>query len=274
MSAAIAEEASRLTKRSLAETPDFLLETVVCRCGVSGWSEPEWSSRYGIVFVRDGCFRRRVNGRESFVDPTVVYFERPDDQQEIAHPVAGDSCTALYLSEELLASIWGGEPGVPDDAVATEAATDLRHRLLLVEGAAELEDAIVAVAAAVLAVAAPKRVAAGRPRTTAARRRVVHGARELLVENPATNLIELARHAAVSPHHLSRVFKAETGETISRHRNRLRVRLALERIAEGETCLARVAADLGFADQAHLCRVVRREVGHSPARLRERLTAR
>src|SRR5689334_612938 len=129
MSAATTEEASRLTKRSLAETPDFLLETVVCSCGVSGWSPPERSSRYGIVFVRDGCFRRRVNGRESFVDPTVVYFERPDDQQEIAHPVAGDSCTALYLSEELLASIWGGEPGVPEDALATEAATDLRHRL-------------------------------------------------------------------------------------------------------------------------------------------------
>jgi AraC-like DNA-binding protein len=272
MSAATAEEAPRLTKRSLAETPDFLLETVVCRCGASGWSQPERSTQYGIVFVRDGCFRRRVNGRESFVDPTVVYFERPDDQQEIAHPVAGDSCTALYLSEELLASIWGGDPGVPDDALATEAATDLHHRLLLVEGAAELEDAIVAVAAAVLAAAAPKRVAAGRPTTAASRRRVVRGARERLVENPAESVIELARQVSVSPHHLSRVFKSETGDTISRHRNRLRVRLALERIAEGETCLARIAADLGFADQAHLARVVRNELGAPPSALRRLLT--
>jgi AraC-like DNA-binding protein len=273
MSAATAEEAPRLTKRSLAETPDFLLETVVCRCCARGWSQPEESTRYGIVFVRDGCFRRRVNGQESFVDPTVVYFERPDDQQEIAHPVAGDSCTVLYLSEELLASIWGGEPGLPDEAVATEAATDLRHRLMLVEGAAELEDAVVAVAAAVLAEAAPRRIAAGRPTTAAARRRVVRGTRELLVENPAASVIELAHEVSVSPHHLSRIFRAETGETISRHRNRLRVRLALERIGEGETCLARIAADLGFADQAHLARVVRNELGAPPSALR-RLLAR
>ena len=40
----------------------------------------------------------------------------------------------------------------------------------------------------------------------------------------------------------------ETGETISRYRTRLRVRLAVERIAGGERCLARVAAELGFAD--------------------------
>ena len=84
-------------------------------------------------------------------------------------------------------------------------------------------------------------------------------------------MLELANLVAVSPHHLSRVFKAETGETISRYRNRLRVRLTLERLAEGELCLARLAAELGFADQAHLARVVRRELGATPSLLRERL---
>ena len=86
-------------------------------------------------------------------------------------------------------------------------------------------------------------------------------------------VVALAQRIAVSPHHLSRVFKAETGETISRYRNRLRVRLALERLAEGEPCLARLAAELGFADQAHLSRVVRRELGTTPSDLRARLTA-
>jgi transcriptional regulator GlxA family with amidase domain len=86
-------------------------------------------------------------------------------------------------------------------------------------------------------------------------------------------LAELAGRVALSPHHLSRVFKAETGETISRYRNRLRVRLALERLADGERCLARLAADLGFVDQAHLARVVRSEVGASPSELRRRFAA-
>jgi AraC-like DNA-binding protein len=272
-----AEERPRLAKRALAETPDFLLETVECRCGASDWSSPERASRYGIVFVREGCFHRRVNGRESFVDPTVVYFEQPNDEQQIAHPGEGDSCTVLYLSDALLASAWGGEPGLPDDAVATEAATDLRHRQLLAGEAwsdpHEFEVAVVALTADVLAQAAPKRVAAGRPATTLARRRVVREARELLIDSPAASVIELARSISVSPHHLSRVFKAETGETISRYRNELRVRLALERIADGEACLARIAADLGFADQAHLARVVRNVVGTPPSALR-RLLAR
>jgi AraC-like DNA-binding protein len=269
-----ADDARPLAKRTLAETPEFLLETVECRCGARGWSSPERASQYGIVFVRQGCFHRRVNGRESFVDPTVVYFERPDDEQQIAHPGAGDACTALYLSDVLLASVWGGELGVPDDAVATGAATDLQHRLLLLGRSDEcaVGDAVVALAADVLGQAAPKRVAAGRPATAAARRRVVHDARELLVEDPTASVIQLARRVAVSPHHLSRVFRAETGETISRYRNRLRVRLALERLAAGDACLARIAADLGFADQAHLARVVRSELGTPPSALRRLLT--
>jgi AraC-like DNA-binding protein len=85
--------------------------------------------------------------------------------------------------------------------------------------------------------------------------------------------IELARTIAISPHHLSRIFSECTGETISRYRNRVRVRMALERLADGETSLARLAADLGFADQAYRSRVVRREVGQSPSRLRESLAA-
>jgi AraC-like DNA-binding protein len=41
----------------------------------------------------------------------------------------------------------------------------------------------------------------------------------------------------------------------------------------GEPCLARLAADLGFADQAHLTRVVRRELDETPSALRDRLAA-
>ena len=272
---AVSEELRRLEKKSLALGGDFVLESVECRCGATGWSSPEPAARYGIVFVRRGCFYRRLNGTESFVDPTVVYFERPDDEQQIAHPAGGDSCTALYLSEAMLAALWGGEPGLPGEPLASDAATDLRQRLLLaavVRGEADdLAELVVELAAEVLERSAPTRVAAGRPGTALARRRVVAEAREALVENPRAGVVELARRVAVSPHHLSRVFKGETGETISRYRNRLRVRLTLERLAEGEPCLARLAAELGFSDQAHLARVVRRELGATPSLLRERL---
>jgi AraC-like DNA-binding protein len=271
-------ERAVLAKKPLAEGRGFALESVDCRCGTSGWSPPEAVARHGIVFVREGCFQRRVNGTVFFVDPTVVYFERPDDEQQIAHPAGGDSCTALYLSDAMLASIWGGEPGLPEEPVATDAVTDLRQRLLLagvVRGdGGEVAETVIDLIAGVLERSQPKRVAAGRPSTASARRRMVGDAREALAENPGAGVVELARCASVSPHHLSRVFRAETGQTISRYRNRLRVRLALERLAAGEPCLARLAADLGFADQAHLARVVRRELGETPSSLRDRLLGR
>jgi AraC-like DNA-binding protein len=93
-----------------------------------------------------------------------------------------------------------------------------------------------------------------------------------LVANAEHSLPELARALAVSPHHLSRIFRSATGYTISRHRMRLRARSALERLAGGERDLARLAAELGFADQGHLCRVVRSETGRTPSALRQLLT--
>jgi hypothetical protein len=75
-----------------------------------------------------------------------------------------------------------------------------------------------------------------------------------------------------SGHHLSRVFAAITGHTISRHRMRLRTRAVLERLAAGEDDLAPLAADLGFTDPSHLYRIVRPETGVAPSVLRRLLT--
>jgi AraC-like DNA-binding protein len=271
----VEEAPRRLAKTVLVETGEFGLERVECHCGKTGWSQPETAAEFGIVFVRRGCFLRRLNGSESFVDPSVAYFERPDDEQQISHPAGGDACTVLCLSDSMVASLWGGELGLPDDPVPTDPATDLLHRQLLARAgrgeAADVAETVVEIAAGVLARSSARRVASGRPATALARRRVVADAREALVQNPALGVIELARRVSVSPHHLSRVFKAETGQTISAYRNRLRVRLVLQRLSEGELCLARLAADLGFADQAHLARVVRREHRMPPSRLRERI---
>ena len=87
----------------------------------------------------------------------------------------------------------------------------------------------------------------------------------------ATGLLPLATHLDVSPYRLSRAFTREVGVSLTRYRNRLRVTRALDRLAAGETHLGRLAADLGFADQAHLTRTVRDHVGHTPTALRRLL---
>ncbi|HEY8452210.1 MAG: helix-turn-helix domain-containing protein [Micromonosporaceae bacterium] len=58
---------------------------------------------------------------------------------------------------------------------------------------------------------------------------------------------------------------------MTRYRNQVRARRALDRIEQGGTSLSRLAADLGFADQAHLTRTVRAHVGCTPTQVRRLL---
>jgi len=114
-------------------------------------------------------------------------------------------------------------------------------------------------------------IESGRPATAAARDRIVRNAREVLAQQPRTSLVGLAGLVGASPHHLSRIFRRRTGESVSGYRNRLRVRRALERLAAGERSLSGLAADLGFTDHSHLVRALRAEVHAPPSRLRSQL---
>jgi AraC-like DNA-binding protein len=248
---------------------------VACRHRRGRGLAGEQASGHVLVFVRRGCFIRSSDGVETLLDPTLAYCMSPGEEQRYDHPHDyGDDCTSLSIEPELLASLWGGDPTLPREPMPTSPRIDLEHRLLLSaarRGADphELLERAIALSALALTQAEPRRVAAGRPATARARRAVADGVREILAANPERSLPELARALAVSPHHLSRIFRSATGHTVSRHRMRLRTRAALDRIADGEQSLARLAADLGFADQSHLCRVLRQETSRAPSALRQ-----
>jgi AraC-like DNA-binding protein len=266
--------ASPLRKTVLFETDGIAIEDVRCSSPKGSWSQPEQPAHYSLVFVRRGCFRRLTDDCESLLDPVSVYFERPGQVQRFAHPNDdGDTCTQIVLAEGVLTSMTGGELDIPNESLLTSANIDLEHRLLLATVREPVDrfaitERVLRLVGSLFARARPEIVTTSRSSTIAARRRTVDAAREALAADPGLGLLQLARAVAVSPHHLSRIFRAETGETISRYRNRVRVRLALERLAEGDDRLARLARDLGFADQAHLSRVVRKEVGSPPSWLR------
>ncbi|SEH03306.1 AraC-type DNA-binding protein [Nonomuraea solani] len=87
----------------------------------------------------------------------------------------------------------------------------------------------------------------------------------------ATGLLPLAALLNVSPYRLSRAFTRELGISLTHYRNRVRVGQALDRLEQGEASLATLAADLGFSDQAHLTRTIRRHLGHTPTAVRRLL---
>ena len=267
-----------LTARTLLDDDGVTLADVACRHQPGRGGAIELRTAHALVFVRRGCFVRAADGDERLLDPTVAYATTPGQEDRIDHPLqSGDDCTYLALAPELVAALWGGDPALPTRPLPTSPAVDLEHRLLLAaarrgDDRHEVTERALALAAAALGRHDADRVASGRPATARVRRAIVDGARERLLADPDQSLPELAHRLAVSPHHLSRLFHALTGSTISRHRLRLRVRGALERLAGGERDLARVAAEVGFADQAHCCRVIRAELETTPSALRAALT--
>jgi AraC-like DNA-binding protein len=269
---------SDLAATILLETPDLEIRDVRCRSCRSGWSDPELGERWAVVLVRRGCFRRRANGREAVAEPAVVYVQRPDDEQQIAHPGdGGDVCTSISFSDQLASTLLGARGHASDEVVFTSAEVDLAHRFLLraarAEDPFELSERATLLLWRIVQEGATVRTRAVRPGTAAMRKHAVDQVRQLLALRPTLGLIELANVVAISPHHLSRIFSAATGESISRFRNRVRVRIAVELLTDGESNLARLAAELGFADHAHLTRTVRRETGTTPSALRRALAA-
>jgi AraC family transcriptional regulator len=82
------------------------------------------------------------------------------------------------------------------------------------------------------------------------------------------HLDDVASLAGVHPAHLSRVFRRHYHCSVGQFVRRLRVELAARALAESQRTIAEIAAELGFADQSHLCRVFVKLMGVTPARYR------
>jgi AraC-like DNA-binding protein len=91
-------------------------------------------------------------------------------------------------------------------------------------------------------------------------------ARLLRADPNAGDLPALARAAGVSPSHLSRLFKAQTGVSLTRFRNQQRIHrfTLLYGDGRGTTALA-AALEAGFGSYAQFYRVYRAETGRRPA---------
>jgi AraC-like DNA-binding protein len=85
----------------------------------------------------------------------------------------------------------------------------------------------------------------------------------------AGDLAALARAARLSPSHLSRIFKEQTGVSISRFRNQQRLQRFLRLYGRGRRTGALAAAlEAGFGSYAQFYRVFREQTGRSPSALR------
>lgn len=81
-------------------------------------------------------------------------------------------------------------------------------------------------------------------------------------------LRQLGAAVGASPFALCRAFRALTGESLHRYRTGLRLRLALERLADPKSDLTGLAGDLGYSSHSHFSAAFRRAFGMTPAQFR------
>ncbi|GAA3466112.1 helix-turn-helix domain-containing protein [Nonomuraea roseola] len=274
--------------RRLGTGPGFTVDAVTCVDDHRRWSPPEVGDDYRLVLVRTGRFRRKTDEVASLVDPTTAYLGIPGEEERFAHPAGGDVCTSLSLSPALWRSLTGEGRRKLRPTVYVDARVELAHRALLTAARSgdqqfALAERLLSLLSAVLGQSSSDHSdgsattgSKARLVTVARAERLVTAAREAIAAGhpAAEGLVPLAELLGASPYQLSRAFSREMGVSLTHYRNRVRVGRALDRLEDGETSLAALAVELGFADQAHLTRTVRRHLGHTPTALRRLLTGR
>jgi AraC family transcriptional regulator len=88
-------------------------------------------------------------------------------------------------------------------------------------------------------------------------------ARQLYLDN-------LAQHISLSISHFSRAFKESFGTTPHSYIIRLRLKLAQKLMLTTNDPLCQIALDCGLADQAHLSKLFKREIGQTPGAWRRK----
>ncbi len=284
-----------LVPQVLYESPALRAESLCCRPRAAAAGAEEACRAHEIVFLRDGLFVKEGRDHQVVADPNHVLFFNGGEPYRISHPApGGDDCLALSLpAADLQDLLERGDPGVREHPEApfrrTHALLSARaariQRLLVsrmrrsaVPDLGVEEMALELLAEILLPAPAREPAAAGpvKRRTRDAHRDIVDAARLCLWRRlgEPLPLFELARAVHCAPFHLCRLFKRETCLTLHRYRQSLRLRVALERLAEGEQSLTELALDLGFADHSHFTTSFRREFHLSPSAFRRAASAR
>ncbi len=266
--------------RTLFHGRDVTLDAYRCPgCG----SEEErgaLSPEHSFAFPLHGVFRKHLGRREGVATPgTVLYFQRGEEYRT-SHPLhGGDEGLVLRVREGTLQDALAGagrkrlpEP-TTETCVAPSSALRMRELAATIRGGAtpplDFEETALQLLGDLLESGSHgEELHPLRSATEHAHRRAVSRVLELCAARfgDSLSLDEIAREAAYSPFHLSRVFKRLVGITIHRHVNRLRLIAALDRAGSlGD--LTGLALELGFSSHSHFTTAFRREFGVPPSRL-------
>jgi len=220
------------------------------------------------VFEYGGSLLRADTGAVALLNPEVVH------TGQAATP-AGWAYRVLYPAADVVADVaadLGWRPGTPSFPQTVVHDPGSARLLRAAHIAAEHGDRLAssslllaALAGLLRAHAGPGRLVRSPSRASRDSPAAVRAVRDLLTDRLADppSLDDLALATGMSPFTLLRAFRGETGLPPHAYLNQVRVRLARKLLDDG-MAPAEVAAQVGFADQAHLTRHFKRVMGVPP----------
>lgn len=265
-----------------------------CPVGHPAFRDSGPTERCIVVFPRTSVWIRHDGSQPFVADPNVVtIYNRAQRYARAPLSPDGDRCDWFAVSDALAREIAGAfDPAAadsPDRPFRFESAPTTpslylaqrraaRRAALADPDALALEEDVVGIVSHVLAIAyqrAPVPLAR-RPAAVRRRRELAEQAKAELLRTLTSNrsASDVAAAIGASTFHLCRVFRAHTGRTMHEYRTELRLRTALEHLADaGAGTLSELAHRLGFSSHAHFVRICRRHLGAAPGALRSTLRA-
>jgi len=272
-------------ERWIFQAPDLVLGEFCCLPGDPAWGRANRTATDGplIAVPRTSVWIRQEGRPEIVADQTraVLYPAGQPYRRALVAP-DGDRCSYIGLSHALAADAASGLDPRADDpatyrfpfaAAPIDSDEYLLHETIRRRVAidsydhGEVREALYSIVARVVERGYGAQIGDRfrRPSTYRAHAEVVDAVRVLLGRELGAriSLDGLAASVNLSPFHLSRVFREQAGFSVHGYRVTARLRASLARIADG-VGLADVAADLGFASQAHFTDRFKRAYGSTP----------
>ena len=243
---------------------------------------PHSHEEFFIVVTESGNALPRFWGGTQQVRPGHVFALNP----EVVHS-GGPTKDSIWcyrsmypsvgLMRRVVAELTEAERGIPHFAEAVIADSTTSALLLDAHTALERPDAALAhevlLLEALAVLVSRHAIDYGSTVRIGKEHRAVRRAREYLDALPAENvsLDQLAQEAGISAFRLCRVFRSETGLSPHTYQVLVRARLAKRFLAQGLP-ISRVAAEVGFFDQAHLTRHFKRIFGVTPGQYADNMS--
>lgn len=263
-------------------------------CGLTagGPAAEEESLSDTIVLMRHGAFCKHIEGEAATANVNQAAFFAKRSTYRVSHPTdCGDRGTVFEIGPRVLREIMRElDPEVdarPDHQLfpfySGPCASDVfwRHRELVqkLESGQPLEHlwadvTALQIAADVLGAAYTRKETGSKRRrtTTADHAARTEAAKTYLAANigEAVTLEDVAAAVNSSPFNFARIFQEQTGLPVHRYLTLLRLRVALERLADGADDITELALDMGFSSHSHFTDVFRREFGSTPSTIRQK----